>query len=62
MIKKKTKRNIKKTDEDEGAVVVVVYDEKEKLIQSHHLNIKTFPQTPLNCVSIQVFACCTSEH
>lgn len=26
------------------------YDEKEKLIQSHHLNIKTFPQTPLDCV------------
>lgn len=32
-----------------------IYDEKEKLIQSHHLNIKTFPQTPLNCVSIFKF-------
>lgn len=48
---KKIKENseiYENTDEDED------YDEKEKLIQSHHLNIKTFPQTPLNTFVIQV--------
>lgn len=46
MIKKKVKRS-------EQTKMKSTTDKKEKLIQSHHLNIKTFPQTPLDCV-IQV--------
>lgn len=44
------KRSTKTTTDEAKMKRESRYDEKEKLIQSHHLNIKTFPQTPLDCV------------